>query len=339
MVEVVFAALALLVGPLDDAPRRGVVTGHGDAYGRAVPQSDLALHQPFAETRAADDDAPIPILHGTGDDLARRSRIFVDQHHQPSPEVVAVDRRAERHGRHGTPLGRDDQGTARQEETGHLDRLVEQPAAVPAQVEDQRPGFPELAVRLAELGHRRAAEAVDLDVSHAVGGHVGGIHGVERNLVPHDHEVERFRFALAHDVDLDLRAGLSAQVLGDVRLLETHGIQRVYAHDTVVGLHPDALGRAPDDRIDHDDRVAQDVEFDADAAELPFEALLHALHLVGPDIGRMGVEVFEHPGDGALDQRLHVHLVDVQPVQVTVNLRQLLQLPHSPGILRRKRQD
>lgn len=34
-----------------------------------------------------------------------------------------------------------------------------------------------------------------------------------------------------------------------------------------------------------------------------------------------------------------VHLVDVQPVQVTVNLRQLLQLPHSPGILRRKRQD
>lgn len=52
----------------------------------------------------------------------------------------------------------------------------------------------------------------------------------------------------------------------------------------------------------------------------------------------MGVQLFEHPLNGAFDQRPHLHLVDIQPVEVAVNLHQFPQLLCSPDLLRREGQ-
>ena len=97
--------------------------------------------------------------------------------------------------------------------------------------------------------------------------------------------MQRLRLPVAHDVYFDLRTGLAAQVLGHVGLLEAHGVERVDAHDAVIGHDAHALGRSADDRIDHDHRIPQDIEFDADTAEFAVETLLHALHILRADIG------------------------------------------------------
>ena len=147
------------------------------------------------------------------------------------------------------------------------------------------------------------------------------------------------RRTVTHDVDLDLRAALAAQVFGHVGAPHAHGIERVDAHDAVVGPHADPLGRASGNGVHDDDRVAQHVEFDADAAELPVETLLHTFHLLGADIGRVGVQLLEHARDGPFDDGFHLHVVDVKPREITENLRQFLKLLRVVRVLRREGQN
>ena len=241
-------------------------------------------------------------------------------------------------GRHGAPLGGDDHGAARQEKARHADRLVEQSAAVALQIEDQRPGLTQFAVRLPEFGHRGLSEAVHLDVAHAVRDPIGRIDRVERNPVAHEREAQPLRNAVAHDLQRDLRAGLAAQVLRHVGAREAHGLRRVDTHDAVVGPHSGAFGRASGDGVHHDDRVAQHVELHADSAELPVDALAHAPHLLGREVGRMGVEPFEHARNGPLDDWSHVLVVHVEFRQVAVHPGEFLQLLHVRPVLRRQRQ-
>lgn len=100
---------------------------------------------------------------------------------------------------------------------------------------------------------------------------------------------------------------LPRRCLGHVRAAHPHGVERINAHDAVVGPDADPFGWSPGDGVHHDHRVAQDVELHADAAEFPVETLLHALHLLGADVGRVGVQLFEHARDGALDDGFHLH--------------------------------
>ncbi len=79
-------------------------------------------------------------------------------------------------------------------------------------------------------------------------------------------------------------------------------------------------------------------EFDADAAELAVEARRDRAHLLGIDIGRVGVQFFEHSPNGALDERRHLGIVDIKTVQIAVYLGEFLQLPRSIGVLRREGQ-
>ena len=236
-------------------------------------------------------------------------------------------------------LGRDDHRAARQEESRHPDRLLQQAAAVAPQVEDQPFGPSQLAVGLGEFVHRGAAEAVDLDIADALAGQIGGVDGVQGDFVADDHEMEPSGRAVAHDVDSDLRAGLAPQVFGHVRAAHPHGVERINAHDAVVGPDADPFGWSPGDGVHHDHRVAQDVELHADAAEFPVETLLHALHLLGADVGRVGVQLFEHARDGALDDGFHLHLVDVKTRKITENLREFLELARIVLVLRREGQD
>ena len=90
--------------------------------------------------------------------------------------------------------------------------------------------------------------------------------------------------------------------------------------DPVVGAQADGLGRSSGNGVHHDQGIAQQVELDPDAAKLPVEALAHLRHLLRIDIGRMGVQLGQHAADGALDQRGHLHLIDVQGIERLVNL-------------------
>ena len=69
-VVVVSCGVATGVGLLDVAASGGVVAGDGEADHGFVGQGDGALHEALAEGATADDDAAIPVLNGTGDDLA-----------------------------------------------------------------------------------------------------------------------------------------------------------------------------------------------------------------------------------------------------------------------------
>ena len=145
--------------------------------------------------------------------------------------------------------------------------------------------------------------------------------------------------AVADNVDFDLRAALPAQVFRHIGAPHAHGIERVDAHDAVVGAHADPLGRSSGDGVHDDDRVTQHVELDAYAAELPVETLLHALHLLGADVGRVGVQLFEHARNGPLDDGFHIHFIDIKPRKVAENLCEFLKLLRVIRILRREGQN
>ncbi|MEI3529396.1 MAG: hypothetical protein V8Q28_06435 [Alistipes sp.] len=103
-----------------------------------------------------------------------------------------------------------------------------------------------------------------------------------------------------------------------------------------LGRTPYPFGRTAGYGVDDDDRVAQDVELHADAAELAVEARGNGLHLLGIEVGRMGVQFVEHALDGLLHERRHLDLVDVVAGQEAVDLHEFLQLRRRIGVLRRK---
>ena len=179
---------------------------------------------------------------------------------------------------------------------------------------------------LQKLRHGRPSEAVDFDVADAFGRHVGGIDRVERNAVARDDEVQLPGHAVAHHVDSDLRTTLTAQVAGDIAHAHPHGIERINADDAVVGQHADLFGRTARNGVGHDNRIAQQRKLHADAAELAVEARLHPLHLLGTEVGRVGVKLLEHGRNGALDQRSHLHVIDVEPLEQLVDPVELLLL-------------
>ncbi len=142
------------VRTLDQAAARRIVPGGRQAEGRTVLQVELALHEPLAERGLADDQSPVPILHRTGDDLARRGGPVVHQHHQGNVRkppgargnILVVEFRP-------PSFGVDDLPPLRHQLVDHLERLLQVPAGIPAQIEDEplHPGGAQLGHRLEEF--------------------------------------------------------------------------------------------------------------------------------------------------------------------------------------------
>ena len=307
---IILLAVTLLIGSLNNPPRRGVVTRHRDADRRAVAQPELTLHQPLAEARTTDDHRPVPVLQRPGDDLAGRSRVLVDEHHDRPAEKSAVDRRRIGAGRHRAPLGRDDPAAARQEEVGHSDRLIEQAAAVAPQIEDQRTHALHPLERLDELLHRRPPETVHLDIPRLRIDLVGRVDRMERNIAARHGKRQR----------------RAAQSFGHLGPAQPDGPLPVDPHDPVARQQSHLRRRASGDRVDDHHRVVQHIEFDPDTAETAVEALVDALHLLLRKIGRMGIEPREHPADRLLDQRRRIERIDVGGIHIAIGLHEFLQL-------------
>src|SRR5690606_36052871 len=76
------------------ASGRGIKLGGGQLQIAAhTPQRKVRLHGSLAVGVATDDDTPLVVLDGGGEDLACRGTVLVDQHHQrhlPGPIVVRL---------------------------------------------------------------------------------------------------------------------------------------------------------------------------------------------------------------------------------------------------------
>ena len=55
---------------LDATSRRCIETRHGKTDSRAVRKVDRLLHEALSERASADDDSPVVILDGSGEDFA-----------------------------------------------------------------------------------------------------------------------------------------------------------------------------------------------------------------------------------------------------------------------------
>ena len=100
-------------------------------------QRIYGLHQALAERGLAQDQAAVVILQRAGDDLGRRSREVVDQHHDGIiAPAVAVARLIDFF-RRRTAAVRNDHLALLQEFVGHGDALVQQAAGISAQIEHQ----------------------------------------------------------------------------------------------------------------------------------------------------------------------------------------------------------
>ena len=131
---------------------------------------------------------------------------------------------------------------------------------------------------------------------------------------------------MADDPRLYPAAFRPAQQFRHVDLFDADRAFAVHRDDPVVGEQAHLFGGTARNDVDHDDRIAQYVEFDADAAETAVEALLDFDHLLGRYVSRMRVELQQHFADRAFDQRIVVYRIDVGAVQVTVELLEFLQV-------------
>ena len=271
-VGVVALGVARGVGFLDRAPRGGVVAGDGQPQRRTVGVGNLLLDEPLAERTAADDRSAVVVLQRSGEDFARRGASLVDEHRQVEVGgaaravavlfdalVVAV-------------FGIDDQFVGGQELVGDGDRLVEEPARIAPQVEDQFAHSlrAERRERFEQFGVRGAGELVQFDEGDVAGEHQCRREAADRDLVAHDRHLHQFVDAAPFEAQPHLR-----------------------------------------DDVQHDHRVGGHVEYHADAVEFAVERFVDFGHLRGGDVDRVGVEFRNDDGQRPFDERIDGHRVDV----------------------------
>ena len=218
-VLVVLEERLVRVVALDQAAAGRVVVRDGQQQRRAFGERELRLHQALAERVLAQDPGAVVILQRAGDDLRRRRRLAVHQHHDRillrqriglgAEDLLLLGAAAVRH--HGLPVP--------QEAAGQAHGLGHQSAEIVPQIEDQP-----LHVLLAEFLHERldvAADVLRFEAGHAEvddsGPHPEGVHHAGLDAAARDRRGEGLGRAFALHADLHLRALGSAQQLRDRR--------------------------------------------------------------------------------------------------------------------------
>jgi hypothetical protein len=216
-----------------------------------------------------------------------------------------------------------DDGAGVDEQPRDADALVEQAAAVVAQVEHQAVQRATLLHRLDRLHQLRLGigmEVAEVDVAEprVVVEQVCPAHARQLHVAALDDQFEFLRAAAdaqanvgvgrsAHELD-----GLRAALVG-VELLAVDGEQQV-ARQQAGGV-----GRTAGEREVHDDVVAVRGDLGADAEVVARAVLVVALGFARRHVGAVRIESLDHAGDRALEQFVLVLLVDVRRQHLVVD--------------------
>ena len=120
---------------MDAAPTRRVPLARRDLERVAAVEREDRLHESLAEARRADDQRAVVILQRAGDDLARRRRAAVGEHDDRRLRAELLVRRARHFVRRVARAHVDDRLAVLEEERAHRERLLDDAAAIVAQVE------------------------------------------------------------------------------------------------------------------------------------------------------------------------------------------------------------
>ena len=254
------------------------------------------------------------VLERSGHDLGGRRRPFVDQDddRDPRPGVSPGGIEDLLGGRVASP-GENDLLSLAEEDVGEADRLVEKPAGVSPEVQDQplHPLLLQLAPRLQHLWDGRLGEVLQADVGRLVVQEEGESDGVGRDLGARHGHLEGLAEAGPDDRDPDLRPLGALQPFDD----GIHGqvVDRLALDpvDDVAGPDPEAVGGRPLDRGDDGDLAVPLGDDDPEAEEGAPLLLLHRPVLLGLEEVRVRVEGAQHPVDGRVDELVRGEVVGV----------------------------
>ena len=321
----------LIVDGLHATAAWDIIFGSGQLHCTAIRQWTGSLHKPLSKCTVAHHHCTIVILQCTRQNLRCRSRSAVHQYSQRDFQIQRLAQGLIRIARLFDFSFRSHQRFAPwQEEVGYFHRLIQQTAAIIAQVDHQRSDslFLQIKKRLLKLFGRIAGESAQVDVTDVIVQHriirnKRQLDGTTDNV-----ELQRlFRSGTLH-FQLETCAHLSAKhfahflvVLSrkvfavnlhkDVTRLQTYGGSR---HIFVwLGYHrPLQLGVPGYDRADTAIRI--------------FQHLLQLALVVFRKILCIRIERVEHRLDAGTDRFVRIYRIHIEHIQFFHNRIEYIQI-------------
>ena len=273
----------LVFRDIDDDVGRDSLTLNGTAGGRVVErrgqperaaalQRDDRLHRALAKAAGSHHGRAAVVLQGAGDDFGSRRRGAVDQHDDGRPaQQVAGRRSTVDMVVRGVAAAGGDHDAAVEKNAGDIDRSVEQPAGVVAQIEDEavQPALrPRLhpVDRTGELGRGVLGEGGNAGIADVVRLEVR-FDRDDADHVARQRHIERAAVIASNRQDHSA-ACRPAQPFDDFLDIHPGGRLGVDLDDAVSRLDARLGGRRAVDRRDHLRHLALEGQLDADAAEL-----------------------------------------------------------------------
>src|SRR6202790_2757443 len=242
---------------IDGYSRWRVIERRGQLDGAVAGEGDDGLYRALAEYRSAHELRAVVIFEGTGDDLRRRRRSTIYQHHdRRAVECVARRRIHFKFGlRRASFRGHDDPGV--EKGIGDRDGRLEHTPRIVAQVEHQplerrRVAFAQIFECGDEVIPGGFAELGNPHVPHAGFEHFGP-YAAQFDARTLEGELQRFSIAFTQNAYLDHCSFLAAHAADRVR--EGGRVHRnpVDRRDDIAGANPGrGRGRALERRHHHD---------------------------------------------------------------------------------------
>ena len=159
-----------------------------------------------------------------------------------------------------------------------------------------------------EFVRRSGSKATYTDIAHIRTYHIGGIDGVDGNLVAGDGKGEAVADAWTDNTQQHLCALGTTQALHDLLLrhLDTCNGGIVDADNAVASQDAHLLGRTAADGLDDEQGVFHHIELYTDTFEVALQGLVHVLYFFGRRIGGVGVQLLQHATDAILYQLILV---------------------------------
>ena len=305
--------LRILVRFLDTTACRRIITRNGKTNHGTVRQIDRTLYKSLSEGTATHYHAPVPILHSTGNNLARRSRIFVHQDHQFTELMLSVTIGIKVPTGAPTAFCVDNQFLLTQELIGYVNGSIQITSSITLQIENEI--LHSLSFQGSQCIHEflvcSRCKTVNLDVTDLRSYHIRSIQTVHRNLVATDSEGKQLRNSPTQYLYIHLRTFWSLQATHDIFRTHLHtGYHRVvHHHDTVACQDSHLFRRSTRHRLNDKQGIFSHVELNTDTIEIALQGLVHAFHFFRCGIGGMRIQLFQHALDGALHELVIVYLI------------------------------